>query len=463
MKRCPEVSVIMPNFNCSNYIEKAIESILNQTFTDFEFIIIDDASTDNSLEVIQKYKSDKRIRLLELKTNVGNYRARNIGIGNSKGNYIAVMDADDVADLNRLKVQYDYLNSSNVPLIGSQGCVIDQHDNFLNYLNQPLEYDYIRISLLKNNCIIHSSLFYNKTILGENKIEKYDTSLNIAADYAFVTNCSFHFEIQNLPERLISYRIHENQISVKKNDLQVKTARYIRLLQLRRLNANPTMKEMYLFNHFMENTVLSEQELVQTLKFLSKLLRKNEKIRLYKPELLFVYFQQIFNNMVKQSKNEAWSIDQEVIEHIESNFPDCKRIVEFGSGRMTDILLAKYHVVSIEHDFRFFLKRYRNHRIYLAPIKEGWYDPAIVEKVLNDNTMDLIIVDGPPGELRKGIIDNIHLFYKISCPIIFDDINRDSDEVIMKIFCEKINYRFIIMSGKKKEFAICKKRIDSLR
>jgi glycosyltransferase involved in cell wall biosynthesis len=458
MRKNPAVSVIMPNFNCSCYLERSIESILNQTFSDFELIIIDDASTDNSLEVIQKYRSDKRVNLLALTTNVGNYKARNIGIENAKGNYIAVMDADDLADTERLRIQYNYLKNNNQFFIGSQGTLIDQDDNFINNLDLPLEYDYLKISLLKNNCVTHSSLFYNRKALSEKKIIKYDSSLNVAADYAFITNCSFHFEVQNIPERLVSYRIHPNQISVTKNDMQIKTARYVRYLQIQRLHVKPTEKEMYLFNHFMENTILAEDDLVLTSDFLSELLRKNDEIKLYDQELLFVYFQHLFSIAVKRSKSEAWSLDLDVVEFIEKNFTACNSIFEFGSGQGTDLLLAKYNVVSIESDFRFLLKRGYNHKIYLAPIKDGWYDPQIVEAAFSDNNMDLMIIDGPPLELRKGLINNMHLFGNISCPIIFDDVNRGMDRTVMETFCEKLNYRFTIIKGKKKQFAICEKR-----
>lgn len=101
-KRKTKVSVLMPVYNADKYVSTAIESILQQTFTDFEFIIVDDDSTDGTLEIIKSF-SDPRIKLIELPVNVGNNNARNIGMELVSGEYICAMDADDVAVPNRIK------------------------------------------------------------------------------------------------------------------------------------------------------------------------------------------------------------------------------------------------------------------------------------------------------------------------------------------------------------------------
>ena len=105
-----DISVIMPVFNEEKYLHEAIDSILHQTFDRFEFIIIDDASTDNSLAIIQSY-ADERIVLICNEYNVGNYPSRNKGLEIAVGKYICVMDADDVAYPQRLELQYQYLEA----------------------------------------------------------------------------------------------------------------------------------------------------------------------------------------------------------------------------------------------------------------------------------------------------------------------------------------------------------------
>lgn len=100
-----EISVIMPCYNVEKYINEGIESVLNQTFTDFELIIIDDGSTDQTWSICNNYK-DSRIKLHKLKTNKGNYFARNLGLMYSKGNFIAMLDADDSSHPKRLEIQH---------------------------------------------------------------------------------------------------------------------------------------------------------------------------------------------------------------------------------------------------------------------------------------------------------------------------------------------------------------------
>jgi len=106
----PAISVVMPVYNCEQYVSMAIESILKQSFTDFEFIIIDDGSSDSSSEIIQQFK-DPRINYLRNIVNRGNYQARNHGMEIAAGKYVCVMDADDISEHERLEVQFQFLES----------------------------------------------------------------------------------------------------------------------------------------------------------------------------------------------------------------------------------------------------------------------------------------------------------------------------------------------------------------
>ena len=106
----PRVSVVMPAYNAEKYIGEAIDSILNQTFTDFEFIIIDDGSSDRTADIVKSY-SDPRIRLLANERNSGIVASLNRGIQKATGKYIARMDADDYSRLDRIKKQVDFLDN----------------------------------------------------------------------------------------------------------------------------------------------------------------------------------------------------------------------------------------------------------------------------------------------------------------------------------------------------------------
>ena len=114
----PAISVVMPVFNCEQYVSIAIESILKQSFTDFEFIIIDDGSSDSSSDIIRQFK-DPRINYLRNIDNQGNYQARNHGMEIAVGKYICIMDADDISEPERLKYNFSFWRE--IPMWESAG------------------------------------------------------------------------------------------------------------------------------------------------------------------------------------------------------------------------------------------------------------------------------------------------------------------------------------------------------
>jgi glycosyltransferase involved in cell wall biosynthesis len=135
-KQEPLISVVMPVYNAAQYLREAIDSILNQTFRDFEFIIINDGSTDRSLEIIQSYNDD-RIRLINQK-NTGLAKALNNGIAIAKSDFIARMDADDISIPERLTSQFSFLESNvDVVAVGSNAEVIDKEGNHVYCTAQP--------------------------------------------------------------------------------------------------------------------------------------------------------------------------------------------------------------------------------------------------------------------------------------------------------------------------------------
>jgi hypothetical protein len=167
-------------------------------------------------------------------------------------------------------------------------------------------------------------------------------------------------------------------------------------------------------------------------------------------------FQYELDIAVHNNSLGGWSIEKELIHYVKSILPSKKSILEFGSGNGTNALLKFYSVTSIEHNPQYSYSRGDYHDCLLAPIQNDWYRRDQVEKGLNQNH-DLIIVDGPPGELRGGILMNMDLFKKISTPIIFDDVDRELDKDIMVTFCKKLEYEYKIIKGGRKSFAFCYK------
>ena len=213
-----KISILLPVYNGEKYLKKTLDSILNQTFPDFELIIIDDKSLDNSLDVINNIK-DPRIKLIKNIKNLGQSESQNIGLVAAKGLYIARIDQDDIMHKDRLKIQNEYLdNHKDVVLFGCQYQCIDENDEFIYELNWPVGFKNIIYSLITGYCVIGDSPMIRKKIL--NKIGGYKSSFIPSEDYELLLRLiSKGYKINNCPEYLMKYRIHPNQIS-KINKMQ---------------------------------------------------------------------------------------------------------------------------------------------------------------------------------------------------------------------------------------------------
>lgn len=202
-----DISVIMPVFNEEKYLREAIDSILCQTFGCFEFIIIDDASTDNSLDIIRSY-ADKRIVLICNEQNIGNYPSRNKGLEVATGKYICVMDADDIAYPQRLELQYQYLEVNPDVCVLGTGLVFSAIEKIWHL---PSSHEQLMIGLLQGNMFLHSSLMIRSDVLRE--CGGYNGKYVYSSDYDLMTRLALAGKVENLPEVLMMYRWHESQIS----------------------------------------------------------------------------------------------------------------------------------------------------------------------------------------------------------------------------------------------------------
>jgi glycosyltransferase involved in cell wall biosynthesis len=215
----PLVSVLMCVFNAENYLDEAIESILQQTFSDFEFIILDDGSKDNSLKIIQKHAArDPRIKVIS-RENRGIIPSRNELLAASKGEYIAVMDADDIALPNRFNLQVQYLRSHQEVLgVGGNYHVIDSKGRFLTTFSLPETNDEIqKMMLVGHTAILHpTSMFRSNAIKA---IGGYDPDYHLVEDLDLWLRLGEKGQIANLNVPVLKYRLHGNSIS-EQNGLQ---------------------------------------------------------------------------------------------------------------------------------------------------------------------------------------------------------------------------------------------------
>lgn len=213
----PLVTVLMSVYNGEKYLIEAIESILNQTFNDFEFLIINDGSMDRSRDIIISYK-DPRIRLVDNEENIGLTRSLNKGIAESRGKYIARMDADDISMPERLEKQVAYMEEHcEIAVCGTWGIVKEDERNW--EARMPVTHDDIFISLIGGNALIHTSVIIRRDLVLE--VGFYDEKLMFAQDYGlWFKFIAKGYKLNNIPEFLIQYNYHSNSISKSKKNNQ---------------------------------------------------------------------------------------------------------------------------------------------------------------------------------------------------------------------------------------------------
>ena len=206
------LSVIMPVYNSERFVSKAIESILSQTYANFEFIIINDGSTDKSNDIIYSY-NDNRIKIINQK-NMGLVSALNYGVKIAKGEWIARMDSDDIACENRFAEQIKYIDK-NVAVIGTQAYLIDENDNAHGLTNLEVMNDKIISNILHHiPSMIHPTVLINRSKLLE--IEGYDEKIEHAEDNDLWLRISTIGKIINIDKPLLLLRKHGNNISKTK-------------------------------------------------------------------------------------------------------------------------------------------------------------------------------------------------------------------------------------------------------
>ena len=225
----PLVSVIMSVYNNERYVSQAIESILNQTFKKFEFIIVNDESTDGSEKIIKHYsRKDKRIKYIQNKKNIGLTRSLNLLLGLCKGKYVVRMDSDDWAFPNRIEKQVDFLErNNNVVVCGGNIEVSGSNLEPLNYREYPVKDSEIRKLMFRFNPYAHPSVTYRLDSV--RKAGLYDENLQLTQDYDLYFRLGRIGKLANVPDLVLKLRIHKDSLSMSKSRKQEMIALYTRL------------------------------------------------------------------------------------------------------------------------------------------------------------------------------------------------------------------------------------------
>jgi glycosyltransferase involved in cell wall biosynthesis len=209
----PAISVVMSVYNGQVFLSEAIESILRQTLRDFEFVIIDDGSTDGTAEILSAYANrDERVRVFRHK-NKGRAESLNIGMSFARGQYIARMDADDIALRDRLQEQYEFMQCHpEVGLLSGAYERIGRDGQLLDIVRPPLRDDQIRLTMLRTSAMCHPAVMMRKEIALLSG--GYRASLLDADDYDLWLRMSEHTQMANLENTILRYRVHPKQASV---------------------------------------------------------------------------------------------------------------------------------------------------------------------------------------------------------------------------------------------------------
>lgn len=247
----PKVTVLMPVYNGEKYLKEAINSILGQTYRDYEFVIINDGSTDGSVKIIQSY-SDERIRFINNEKNVSLSSTLNEGIELATGEYIVRMDQDDISVPTRIEKQVRFMD--DYPDVGICG-------TWIKYIGvpwrpwrsviykYPIKHRDIKARLLFNSMFAHSSVIMRRSLLNKFQL-RYDPGYLTAEDWPLWQKCSFCFLLFNIPEVLLLYRVHPRSMTNSNKNLEIETVQRINRLSLQNLDIGFSQEELLIYRNY---------------------------------------------------------------------------------------------------------------------------------------------------------------------------------------------------------------------
>jgi glycosyltransferase involved in cell wall biosynthesis len=217
--RAPRVSVVVSMYNAERYVAEAIDSVLRQSFAEWELLIVDDGSSDGSTVIAQRYAAAHPYRIRYLthsgRANRGVSASRNLGAAHAHGEFIAVLDADDACEPLRLEEQVRFLDAHpEIALVGSHFVEIDDGGAARRGIDLPLSHREICWHLLFNNAFIHSSVMFRRSdVLAS--AGGYNETIAYAHDYEYWLRITAGLRVANLPAALVRYRVHDASLSAR--------------------------------------------------------------------------------------------------------------------------------------------------------------------------------------------------------------------------------------------------------
>lgn len=290
----PRASVILPVYNNAAFVLEAIHSILAQTYTDFELIVIDDGSTDGSTFLISQI-SDPRVIKIFHNTNRGLIASLNEGLKKANGEYIVRMDSDDISTPDRLAVQIAFMDQN--PLIDVCGAAFTSSNGGSIKVN-PASHDEIKTWLLFHCCICHPAIIMRNSMIRRLGIQ-YDSNYPHAEDYELWNRLAFQVQMANLPINVLYYRQHNGQVSNQHRGIQDATARRIRQRQFSKLGLELSDEENQIMLDILEFKInpYDYDSYTRALGFANWVLEQNSKYLVYNQELLNMAFSRCISHI----------------------------------------------------------------------------------------------------------------------------------------------------------------------
>lgn len=251
----------MPFHNCESYLDDSIQSILGQSFTDFEYIIINDASIDTSHSIVQKYLTDTRIVYIKNEKNQWIVKNLNYGISIAQWEYIARMDGDDISLPERLDEQLRYLEENpDISYVGSFADIIDEGGRAIWKLEKPTSFDMVKRSVFLYSCFIHPSILIRKKVLLDNNIY-YREKYLYCEDYDLWLRLTYTgFKWENIAKVLLKYRKHTNS-SNKNAKLIAERNLKLRKEMIRDFSLSLTITEyLWMYVHYLSGILLNGRQ-----------------------------------------------------------------------------------------------------------------------------------------------------------------------------------------------------------
>jgi glycosyltransferase involved in cell wall biosynthesis len=302
----PTVSVIMPIYNAEKYLNEAIDSVLNQTYSDFELILLNDKSTDSSKAIIESYLAkDSRIVFIDKETNVGPANLRNEGFDLARGSFIALLDADDIAEPTRFEKQITILkNNSEIGVCGTWFTTFGDKEKS-KVIQHPENHNQIKVNFLIDCTIGNSTAFFRKDILGD---IRYDKEYVPVEDYHLWSRLIVKTQFHIIQEALVYYRIHDSNISQTKIDNVKRSNRRIKIELLKQFGIEEDNLKISSYIQLIEGQKgLNFEEINWISKCNNHLINQNQILRNFDATLLEEMLQKAIGRIIRKASKQSIS------------------------------------------------------------------------------------------------------------------------------------------------------------